>query len=61
MKYFIIMTRFLSSDTQNLSRSEAYHRTITEAAAPMKIVEYICIKNKNEEQFFKFHFIYDNL
>ncbi len=26
-----------------------------------KIEENICIKNKNDEKIFKFHFIYDNL
>ncbi len=33
---FIIMTRFLSGDTQNLARPEAYTRAIMGAATPMK-------------------------
>ncbi len=34
---------------------------LTQLKQVLKIEENICIKNKNEEIFFKFHFIYDNL
>ncbi len=34
---------------------------LTQLKQALKIEENICIKNKIEDKFFKFHFLYDNL
>ncbi len=34
---------------------------LTQLMQTLKIEENICIQNKIEEKFFKFHFIYDNV
>ncbi len=53
-KYYIYIQRLFNSSTLDL------YACLTQLKQTLKI-ENICIKNKNEEKFFKFHFIYDNV
>ncbi len=54
-KYYIYVQHLFNNNTFDL------YVCLIQLKHALKIEENICIKNKNEEAFFKFHFIYDNL
>ncbi len=53
--YYIYIQRLFNNNTLDL------YDCLTQFMQALQIEENICIKNKNEENFFKFNFIYDNL
>ncbi len=57
MHFFAYNIYFL---TINVS-TPASNVSNTQLNQALKIEANVCMKNKNEEKFFKFHFIYDNL
>ncbi len=54
-KYYIHIQCLFNNNTLDL------YACLTQLKQALKTEENICIKNKNEEKFFKIHFIYDNL
>ncbi len=54
-KYYIYIQRLFNNNTLDL------YDCLTQLKQALQIEENIFIKNKNEEKFFKFHFMYDNL
>ncbi len=52
-KYYIYIQRLFNNNTRDL------YNCLTLLKQALQIGENICIKNKNEEKFFKFHFICD--
>ncbi len=54
-KRYIYIQRLFNNNTLDL------YDCLTQIKQTLQIEENTCIKNKNKEIFFKFHFIYDNL
>ncbi len=54
-KYYIYIQHLFNNNTLDLCDC------LTQRKQALQIEENICRKNKDEEKFFKFHFIYDNL
>ncbi len=54
-KYYIDIQRLFNNNTLDL------HVCLPQLKQALKIEENICRKNNNEDNFFKFHFIYEKL
>ncbi len=55
IKYYIYIQRLFNNNTLDL------YVCLTQLKQAWKIEENICRKNNNEDNFFKFHFIYEKL
>ncbi len=54
-KYYIYIQQLFNNNTLDL------YVCLTQLKEALKIEENICRKNNNEDNFFKFHFIYEKL